>query len=128
MAVVPVQYLNQSNGEILNDAVLPSWVLSSGDVGAPVKLGAYPDRTVHFYGTFNGAAIALRGSNMIDPDPSNFAHWFPLTDPKLTTALDDIRSASGYVIYENPLFISPAVTGGDGSTALNVAILGRKKQ
>lgn len=129
MAIQSAIYGNPSrSGDVVNDAVLPVWALGAGDVGAPVKLGAYPDRTVYFFGTFNGGSLALRGSNMEEPDPENDAHWFTLTDPKLSTPLEGVVTNSGFVLYENPLFISPKVTGGDGLTALNVAILGRKKQ
>ena len=129
MAVVGAIYQNHSQiGDYLNDGVLPMWTLAAGDVGAPVKMGAFSDRTVHFAGTFSGASIELRGSNYTNPDPENASDWFALTDPKMTTPLSGITSNSGFVLYENPLFVSPKITGGDGSTSLNISILGRKKQ
>jgi len=128
MPVKPFQYLDQSSGAIVNDAVLPSWALALDDVGDPVKMGAYSDRTVHFYGVFSGGTVSLRGSNLPSPDPEDDGHWFTLTDPKLTTALEGIATPSGYVLYENPLFISPKLVGGDGATLVNVSILGRKRQ
>lgn len=128
MAEKAFTYLNTASGAIINDAVLPSWTLALGDVGTPVIMGAHSDRTVHFFGTFGGGAVSLRGSNKPAPDPSVAADWFPLTDPKLNTPLENITSASGYVIYENPLFISPVVSGGDGTTSITISILGRKRQ
>ena len=129
MAIVNAVYQDHSQvGDYLNDAVLPLWTLSAGDVGAPVKMGAFSDRTVHFCGTFSGGSLELRGSNKPNPDPENAADWFTITDPKLTTPLSGITSNSGFVLYENPLFVSPKVTGGDGATNLQAYILGRKKQ
>jgi len=127
MAIAPVTYTDPNRGgAIINDAVLPAWDLAAGDVGAPAKLGAYSDRTVQFSGDFAGSQMALRGSNFENPDPEQDDDWFLISDPKLTTPINNITSPSGYVLYENPLWISPKCTGG-AAVAIKTTILGRKK-
>lgn len=127
MAVKPIINENPNKvGVIVNDCMLVAWELAAGDVGAPVKLGGFSDRTVHFSGDFSGSAMSLRGSCLEDPDPEQSDDWFIITDPKLTTPLQNITAAGGYVLYENPLWISPACTGGT-ATAIKTSILGRKK-
>lgn len=127
MAIVSPEYVDLSGAGVpVNDAVMPRWALAAGDVGTPVKIGQYSDRTVHFYGTFAGSALALRGSNMQFPDPENDSDWFLLTDPKQAGSLSNIQENSGFVIYENPLWVSPKCSGG-AATLLFTSILGRKK-
>lgn len=127
MPVKPAIYEDVNKiGSLCNDLVLVSWLLDSGDVGAAVKIGEFSDRTIQIFAPLSGSAIALRGSLLIEPDPQNDDHWFTLTDPKLTTPLDNILTAGGYVLYENPLFISPKCTGGT-ATDLKTSILGRKR-
>jgi hypothetical protein len=127
MPVKPAIYEDVNKAGLLcNDLTLVSWTLASGDVGAPVKIGEFSDRTIQLFAPFSGSAIALRGSLLLEPDPENDTHWFVLNDPKLTTPLSNIVSAGGYVLYENPLFMSPKCTGGT-ATALKTSILGRKR-
>lgn len=127
MAIVPVTYTDANRvGSVVNDAILPAWDLAAGDVGAPAKLGAFADRTVQFSGSFAGSSMALRGSNFENPDPEDDAQWFFISDPKLTTPISNIVAPAGFVLYENPLWISPKCTGGT-ATAIKTIILGRKK-
>ena len=92
---------------------------SDGSVAGP-KQGSpsLPDKTVHITGTAgSGLSIKIEGSN----DNSN---WVTLTDPQgsalIFTAIDKIS-----VVQENPLYIRPNVTAGDGSTSITVIISAR---
>ena len=90
--------------------------MSAGDVGAPVRFAGASDRTVQVTGTFSGGSLVIEGSL----DGTNYA---TLTDPQgnaLTLSTAKIEAVSELV-----RFIRPNVTGGDGSTAINVNILMR---
>ena len=84
------------------------------DSGAP----SLPDKTLHIEGTAGvGFSISIEGSN----DNTN---WKVLRDPQgavLTfTAINIVEQ-----IQENPLYMRPNVTGGDGTTSITVIIAAR---
>ena len=96
--------------------------LLNGDDGgiAGPKSGApsLPDKTVHVTGTPGvGFSMNIEGSN----DNTNFV---TLTDPQgnaLTFTTVDVIE----VVQENPLYIRPNVTAGDGTTSVTVIIAAR---
>lgn len=82
--------------------------------GAP----SLPDKTIHVTGTAGtGFSMKIEGSN----DNSN---WVTLINPQgsglIFTAVDKIS-----VVQENPLYIRPNITAGDGSTNITVIISAR---
>ena len=95
-----------------------NWLLLlNGDNGAPLQMSAWQDRTVQITGTFGIAGtIVIEGSN----DGVNYK---TLRDPG-GTALS-FTAADLKAILELPKWIRPRVTGGDGTTSLNVYINGR---
>lgn len=107
--------------------------LDQDDSGQAVRLGKYSDKTVHIYGTFGGATVNLYGSN--DPRAQDdidagttfgakTAVWTVLTDAQANAITK--TSAAIEVIEENPMFVMPVVTGGDGTTALVVALVAKR--
>lgn len=100
-------------------ACLIGWSgLLNGDTGAAVELVDYADKTCTVTGTFGtGGSITLEGSN-------NGTNWFALTDAQ-TQAVT--KTAAGMeLIVENPRYIRPSVTAGDGTTNLAVQICCRR--
>ena len=100
------------------DMAVVAWALAQGDEGKPVPLAAYADRTVQVVGIFGGASVALMGSN-------NGTDYETLTDPQgnaLTFASKRMEC-----VMELPLYVKPVATGGDGTTAINVILTGRKQ-
>jgi len=92
--------------------------LLNGDTGAAVELVDYADKTCTVTGTFgSGGSITLEGSN-------NGTNWFALTDAQ-TSAVTK-TSAGMELIVENPRYIRPSVTAGDGTTNLAVQICCRR--
>lgn len=126
-AVTPRFGNNQSDGVPTGKMLYPFWeLLNSTAYGAKVKTVDYADKTVHVYGTFGaGGSITIRGSNKENPVESTTADWFNLNDPSKTALT--FTGAGGEQILENPLWISPLVTAGDGSTSINVAITAIKR-
>jgi hypothetical protein len=103
-----------------------SWTLANGDVGAAVRMPQYADKSVDIYGTFGaGGSVTMRGSNKPTADATVSGDWFPLTDPQANAITK--TSKAGEQILENPLWISPQCTAGDGTTAIIVAVQGVKK-
>lgn len=113
-AVTPTYAPNgQGNG------VLVEWTgLLNGDDGTPFEGVDFADRTVQIGGTFGtGGSITLQGSN-------NGSQWDALTDPQGNAIT---KTAAGLeVVAENPRYVRPIVTAGDGSTSLSVRIWARR--
>lgn len=99
--------------------------LGNGDTGQPLESNNLSDKTVQIFGTFGtGGSVTLQGSN----DPRVISNpgsdvWFPLTDPQGNAITK--TAASGEQIMENPRWVRPSVTAGDGSTSLTVIISAR---
>ena len=92
--------------------------LLNGDTGSAVELVDYADKTATITGTFGaGGTIVLQGSN----DNSN---WFTLTDAQ--TGAISKTAAAMEIIVENPRYVRPSVTAGDGTTSLTVQICCRR--
>lgn len=72
------------------------------------------DKTVQFVGTFGGATVALQGSN-------DGVNWESLTDPQ-GNAISK-TSAALETVTENTLFIRPLVSGGGGTTDIDVYLV-----
>lgn len=92
--------------------------LLAGDDGAWRLLGHYNDKCLHVFGTFGGAIVTIEGSN--EDTPANPAG---LTDPTQTAI--SISANAIKQVLENPLFIRPKITGGDGTTALTARLVCR---
>lgn len=92
--------------------------MANGDTGAPIKLPAHADRSVHISGTFGaGGTCVMQGSN-------NSSSYVTLTDPQ-GNALSKTAEAVE-VIEEVTLLTRPNVTAGDGTTAITVSMLLRR--
>lgn len=85
------------------------------------KLGNFPDRTVTYEGTFGGVTVALEGSN--NSTDGVDGTWLPMTDPQ-GNAIQKTAAAVESVM-EAPEWIRPKTTGGDGTTAITVRIVGK---
>lgn len=97
---------------------LSTWTaLANGQAGDNISAFQFSDKTVQVGGTFGvGGSVTIQGSN-------DGTTWNTLTDLQgnaLTMTASAIEAIS-----ENPRYIRPNVTAGDGTTALNVTILGR---
>jgi hypothetical protein len=97
--------------------------LANGDVGAPLDAVGYPDKTVAIFGTF-GAGGSLTIQGRASSAGAQDTDYTALNDSRgegnaLTFTAADIR-----VVNENPQFIRPAVTAGDGTTALKCVMTG----
>lgn len=88
--------------------------MANGDVGEPIALTRYSDRTVQVTGTPGaGGTLVIRGSNdglTYDDMRDVFGNTISATGSKLIT------------LTEVPIWIRPEVTGGDGTTSFNVAV------
>jgi hypothetical protein len=97
------------------DSALVVWTgLDLDDSGSPVNLPGFPDRTVTIEGTFSvGGSCTLQGSN-------DNATWHSLTDPQGNVIT---KTAAGIeLVTENPKYVRPLVTAGDGSTLIQVRL------
>jgi hypothetical protein len=73
-------------------------------------------------GSFRGgAAVLIEGSN----DLTSPTTWTTITDPQ-ANALSK-TSAAIEQILETPMWIRPRISGGDGSTAIRIAIVARRQ-
>ena len=97
-------------------AFVVTWTaLANGDDGQPVQFAQFADRTVQFTGTFGvGGTARFEGSN-------DGVNWAPLTDPLGTTI--DATGPRIKLAVESPAYVRPRITGGDGTTSINVSVL-----
>lgn len=101
-------------------AFVYTWsAVANGDVGNWVDVSACADLTVQIAGTFgSGGSVTLEGSN----DGTNAVTLDDFADNALTkTSPALVRS------QQLPRFVRPNVTAGDGTTSLNVMLLGRQR-
>ncbi len=92
---------------------------TSDDVGAPISFTEWADRSIHVTGTFGaGGNLAWEGSN--DAGTS----WYVLKDPQGTDL--DIGATTIEAIMEITELARPHLTGGDGTTDLDVFVVVRR--
>jgi hypothetical protein len=100
--------------------------MANGDSGAPglspgpsaIDLIPWLDRTFQVEGTFGvGGTLLVEGSN-------DGVHWETLTNPQGTPI--SITAAGIWQVTEVVMQMRPRVSGGDGSTALNVTAFYRR--
>lgn len=107
-----------------NDGAIKSVVwgpMANGDTGTPVSLVSMADKSLQIDGTFGaGGSITLQGSN----DETTPTNWYALTKPGATAAT--LTAAGIVAIVENTRWVRPAVTAGDGTTALNARLVARR--
>lgn len=107
--------------------VYATWsAIANGQSGEYLECAEFSDKTVQILGVFGvGGSITIEGSN--DPrvitDSAN-AVWFALVDPQGGAITK--TGATGEAILENPRFIRPRCTAGDGDTNLTVIICAKK--
>lgn len=95
--------------------------LTNGDSGGPLtdKDGAvaFADKTIQIKGTWGaGGTAVIEGSN-------DGVAYFTLNDPQGVALSFDADALAS--ILENPRYLRPRVTAGDGTTDLDVKIIGR---
>lgn len=110
---------NQADQFIGRGADLVSWAgLLVGDEGSPLQLPSYADRTMQVEGVFGaGGAIWLMGS-------SDGITYRQLQDPAGVPIA--VTAVGTYQVGGNAPYIKPFVQGGDGTTALSVALTSRR--
>lgn len=107
----------------LNGDDLTIWdSLKAGHGGAPMELSNNSELHIQVYGSFNGAVVAIEGSNVAGPDD---LIWTGIVDghnlPLEFSEGDPIKQAGAI-----PRWVAPRVIGGDESTDLNVNIIIRE--
>jgi len=115
-----VNHVNLNLNGISAVGRVTSWtpITAANATGSPMSPAGEGDLCVQVTGTFNGATIALRGSNLTAPNDATAADWFQLTRADGTAASQ--TAAGGYHITERPLWISPISSGGGGSSSLTI--------
>lgn len=102
-----------------NNLIIWTWTgLANGESGTAVRMHDYADVSIQVEGTFGAAGnLQWQGSN----DGTNFR---PLNDS--ASSLLNIAAAGIEAVLECVLYMRPKVTAGDGTTLLNVTLVGRR--
>lgn len=107
-----------------DDARVFTWaaLTTTDNYGSPVELPGWSDRSIQLLGTLStGGAVTMYGSNKASPTLTDDVDWSILTDPQGNNiALSTLKIEQ---ILEVTRWIRPKITGGDGSTSLNVHLL-----
>jgi hypothetical protein len=103
-----------------NDFIVISWTgLANGESGSAYAIPTFADKTLQIGGTLGvGGTVLLEGSN----DGTNFVAMHDTQGNNLS-----FTSAQMQLIVENPRYIRPRVTAGDGSTSITVTIACRSR-
>lgn len=95
------------------------WDLRAGDTAAPLVCPRYADKSIHMFGTWDGATIALQGGN--DPSLAQFDDIYDYEG----TLISQSAARKPWVILPNVFALKPVLSGGGAATAVRVAIIGR---
>lgn len=100
-------------------AKLVTWsALANGDDGTPLEALDFPGRCFQVTGTFGtGGSVSIQGSN----DGTNWAVLSDTQGNAMTFTATKIEQCQ-----DLPRYVRPAVTAGDGTTALVVTALIRR--
>ena len=110
-------------------AVSKDWLdLPLNTYGEALELPNHSDKTISFDGTFGGALSQMFGSNDVTArtDPASSAK-FPLVDDDNVAIESNGVTDKGFVGKQNPRFIFPYNSGGDGTTAVNIRVNANRK-
>lgn len=106
---------------LLIDNHVYTWAgLSAADPdGQPVGYTESSDRTVQVTGTFGGGTVLIQGS--LDKE-----NWFTLKSADAASTLS-FSSAGLKGILENVVWLRPIISGGDGTSSVQVLLAVRRK-
>lgn len=93
---------------------------SSSTSGVAVNealIGDYADRSVQITGTFGAGTLKMQGAN-------DLTNYVSLTDPQ-GNAIEK-TAATLEQIMEVTLGVKPVVTGGDGTTDIDITLIARR--
>lgn len=116
MSVIPFVNVAKPLQIGFNGVAVYQWTLltTTNNTGDPFVIPARSDKEVQVAGTFgSGGSVKIEGSN----DGTN---WYTLSDPG--SVLLVFTSANGKTILNNPVYVRPNVTAGDGTTSLTVTL------
>lgn len=100
--------------EAPGDGYVVLWeALANNDAGQALAGYGSPDRCVQVEGTFDGATVAVEGSN-------DGALWHTLRDP--TGVALSFTEAGLKGVLEVPRYVRPSVSGGGVSTDIDVTL------
>ena len=111
----------KGSGAVRNNSYfVHEWAgLLNGEDGAAVERGDLSDKTVQVSGTFGaGGTVLIEGS-------MDGTTWATLRSP-LDTALS-LQAAAVHAVLENPRYLRPRVSAGDGTTSLTVVLGARSR-
>jgi hypothetical protein len=98
--------------------------MANGDTGLPFQGAASPDRSVTVTGTFGaGGSVSMQGSNDVTAPAAGATTWLALSDAQGVALA--VTAAKVETVAEFTNWIRPAVTAGDGTTALTVTMYAR---
>ncbi len=108
--------------------------LTNADDGAPVMVPEFADKTIQCLGTPGaGAALSIEGSNgSLSGTAPDIVEVAPSADASYTIMTDVHGNAMTYAAAamdaatENPKWVRPHVTAGDGSTDWDVCMVVRR--
>ena len=121
MPVIPAVVTQLST--LYGHATAVVWpAVTENDICGPIQMQPYSDRSVHAFGTFGGASVAVQGTNEATNDASLIVSFVALHDAQGTAIA--FTTAKIDPIAELCNWMKPVITGGAGQS-LTVAILCR---
>ena len=96
-----------------------AWILAQGETGTDANYSGWADRNIQLSGTFDGATVAIQGSN-------TGSDWVTLTT-MAGDSLGALAVACVKMVQENTLHLRPVVTGGTANTSITVTQIARRR-
>lgn len=115
MATIQPTYNNQlTKGREVVVATWTPMTFSGSDVGSPISLAEYSDKTFQVFGTLGaGGTMTIEGSN-------DGVNWASLSNRQGTAMAFTTLSLN--TSQDRPAYVRPRVTAGDGTTSLTVVV------
>ena len=88
------------------------------NTGTPFACPSYPIKSIQVLGTFGGAVCTIQGSNMGEEDTLTYDTLH--TPQGIVMTYNDVAIRQ---VQENTYWVRPSVTGGDGTTDIDVWLL-----
>lgn len=113
MALKP--FVRVESASLQRRGMLGYWLLNEGDTAEPLECLRFSDKSIHMFGTWGGATVAMVGGN--DPAKSQFDDLYDTGGAKITQS----AARGAWVVLPNLYVIKPTITGGVGA-AITVAV------
>lgn len=112
-------FVNVAGKGVRQGDIFGYWELQAGDTAVPLICPRYNDKSVHIFGTWDGATVDLQATN--DPALAVFEDACDQEGSSISQTAD----RKPWLVFLNTFALKPVITGGGANTSLKIVIVGR---